>query len=915
MALFTTFTHYNYSDRIIKVVEPKASTRRDADPLTTPDISFNPNDGIYTKQIVNQYRERHNYAIVTEGNEYTYTYTRWFIIDAKRLRTGQYELTLKRDVIADYYENVLNSTFLIEKGTPQLDSPLAFNRESISFNQIKFNDDIELKDTSGVQWIYAYIPKNTVIDDSINVPSSSSTDDTSIYIGSDITKWKYNTNKFIGFDPNLLWTIRATFSTITGGAKVNMLYRFNYNDGSFNSSKPSAYAAGLSLSTTKGTSVFIDERASQIEYYNTLGGWTTFFTALKEILTNYHDANETNEYLSYDGKIVRDATGYYKVSIAEIGTQKYDDIKEGTTLFNLLSAFVNSIGFTGTPNNNSFEWDMNAKIYQTILIPIEQKATSFKLSGTRKTCNDALYDIVAFPFDNGKGETIGGYLSANNMFMCQYDVQRNGATALGTVLGDKLYDIQFLPYAPFSSNLIKKYGTNNYINLSLLEEDKDYTIIKDGDGNSLGLLFYLSTSNYNFIINQEISLTKTTTTTTTTTSISQKYYATSSATAPVNIATFDLSSYNNVQNVRINSVIRTISGVSTDVSSDCGEFYFGGICNVNYLKNIIHTGTDFTFTTTITFENDIIETTDDVEAREKQLIYKISNECDLYRIVSPNYASTFEFSPSKNDGVDHFDVQMTLRPINPFIHIKPHFKSLYGINPQFDARGLILSGDFSFGQLQDNFINYELNNKNYQEIFNRQIEKMDFDNKMGKIEAVTGAIGGTIQAAGQSAAMGGLVGGVSGAVIGGIAGGLASGIGGIADVAIYDKKVLENRRFAQDIYNYQLGNIKALPYTLTRINAQTINYHIFPFIEIFTATDEEKEILKNKLKYDGWTLMTIDTLKNYLIEGEEVYIKGQLIRSYRDVVSTPITTKYNGLFGEDNIIKEIALEISKGVYL
>ena len=51
------------------------------------------------------------------------------------------------------------------------------------------------------------------------------------------------------------------------------------------------------------------------------------------------------------------------------------------------------------------------------------------------------------------------------------------------------------------------------------------------------------------------------------------------------------------------------------------------------------------------------------------------------------------------------------------------------------------------------------------------------------------------------------------------------------------------------MYNFNLQNIKALPYTITRCTALTYNNKLFPFIEKYRCKDEEKEAFINKLNY------------------------------------------------------------------
>jgi hypothetical protein len=73
---------------------------------------------------------------------------------------------------------------------------------------------------------------------------------------------------------------------------------------------------------------------------------------------------------------------------------------------------------------------------------------------------------------------------------------------------------------------------------------------------------------------------------------------------------------------------------------------------------------------------------------------KICNEVELWRLVSPNFDGIFEYSNAKNNGVDYFNVDVTARPFNPYLHLNPNFKSLYGQDWDTPV-GLICNGDFS----------------------------------------------------------------------------------------------------------------------------------------------------------------------------------------------------------------------------
>ncbi|MGC7974463.1 hypothetical protein ACP3WV_22975, partial [Salmonella enterica] len=76
-----------------------------------------------------------------------------------------------------------------------------------------------------------------------------------------------------------------------------------------------------------------------------------------------------------------------------------------------------------------------------------------------------------------------------------------------------------------------------------------------------------------------------------------------------------------------------------------------------------------------------------------------------------------------------------------------------------DSRGLILGGDFSISQINDAWKSYELNNKNYQVMFDRQIQNMEVNNSVAHTMDIVNAFTGTAQGAATGAMGGAMVGG------------------------------------------------------------------------------------------------------------------------------------------------------------
>ena len=202
---------------------------------------------------------------------------------------------------------------------------------------------------------------------------------------------------------------------------------------------------------------------------------------------------------------------------------------------------------------------------------------------------------------------------------------------------------------------------------------------------------------------------------------------------------------------------------------------------------------------------------------------------------------------------------------------------------------------------------YELSNRNYQAIFNRQIENLDVNNQIAKeqqqFQAVTGAltagIGGGASGAIAGAKIGGPYGAIAGAAIGLTAGTALGVAGGVADAQWLARQQEENRSFTIDQFQYQLGNVQALNATVTKSTPLTYNNKVWPILEYYTCTEEEKNVLRNKIKYDGMTIMAIGNLRSYV--GEGTRLKGQMIR-------------LQNLGDDSHIAQAIYEEVNKGFY-
>lgn len=263
---------------------------------------------------------------------------------------------------------------------------------------------------------------------------------------------------------------------------------------------------------------------------------------------------------------------------------------------------------------------------------------------------------------------------------------------------------------------------------------------------------------------------------------------------------------------------------------------------------------------------------------------KFSEE-NYFRITGPNYSSTFEFDPVKNQSLKGFKVDMALKPYNPYFYISPVYGGLYGGDFK-DGRGLILAGDYSLDQVSNAWNNYKLSNKNYELIFNRQIQSLDlkntYQNKLANQQLVSdifSATAGTAQGALAGFFMGG---GVAGAIVGGA----TSAAAGITDTVVnaqnrkMERAIRDDQRQAMiDNFEYQMGNIQALPDTLTKVSAFNPDFKIYPLIEYYTCTDEEKTNVDNAIKYNGIDINIICKLEDF----DKGYVQGAILQFPTDL--------------------------------
>ena len=810
----------NYYNRTIKSYDTLSEYLTNEPILASfSDLNFIPNDGVLTT-----HKLKYNGAIEPDYmlvvDQSTAELSRWFILEQTRTTGGQYEFTLRRDLIADNLQDILDAPVFIEKATiSDPNDPAIYNNESLTFNQIKVSEHL-LRDDTKMPWIVGYVPKDfpqetTTITAPFTVLPSTVTPTFSV---ANLADWEYSQYQSKEAIFNYNYQANVNFKVYAGQEIENYAVQVTPSAATakYLSLAPEAY---YSYSTTT-----LPQRAPEFDaIFKTLTSTTQFSAQV--------DAYLKSEYLFLDAltlQSIKDKTLYvqntntlYQINI-NVSSARIDDASisslasAGDALLDKKPTSV-SVLIGGFTTNGALEdiWSFNIQ-YTTATIELVpyQIGLTFDLpaASSRPHTTDAPYDMFCIPYG-----AIRVRDNADNL-LDYYTTTSNGIlnlmSSLTAQLGEgAIYDIQLLPYCP-ASNLIN-YDTG-YVDAYRWPTNKCTPIYEGSStstakGDKTSLLMWCDTSNFTLTLDDVLS----------------------SANVP----------------------------------------------------------------------NDIIR------ANNPAIVKKLVNETQFMRICSPNYNGVFEFNPQKNNGLSGLQVICSYKPYTPFIQVAPLFNkgSLYGANYK-DGRGLICGGDFSLPQLTDAWANYELQNKNYQKQFDRQIENMEVNNAIQREQqiwsiatgALSGAVGGALASSTVGSALGGpIAGGIAGGV-GAAAGMITSVAGGVRDYQLSEELREEALDYTKDLYSYNLQNIQALPYGLSKVSPFNANNKIFPFLEFYDCTDMEKEALKNKLYYDGMTVMRIGSLQEFR-QSEPSYIKGKLIRLES--------------IGDYHMVSEIANELNKGIFI
>lgn len=778
----------------------------------TQNLNFNPADGINTVYIAgrqnNPYPGTGNYVIYSADN--IVITSRWFIIEQTRNLQGQYTVQLRRDVVVDYYDNILTSPAFIEKAILKDTDPFIYNDEQITVNQIKtYTKDI--KDRSNCAWIVGYLDRKYAGGE-IEITGVTIPD----IIVDSLESWEYNKYRTTSVKALAIDTLQVTAYqsesdydyaiTYYSQALANMPtlpLDWNRSD-RIRIKKPSA---GVTRSPfIPNTNFSMESLLQTLKLEFDFTKWTPYKTQYLPDFSSYSRV-DYDALLTLDGQTIYDKSSnkYYKIELSvnkETEGQTVEIPNDSITGQEVIRILNKQLLIEGMDNFPGAFVTYSYGERQISLINITPANVKIKMpaSAARYHLKDAPYDMFCIPYEDNYKVTDD---TTNPTFtlVSQKLSALNIAQSMAEALGPNLYDIQLLPFCPFTGYTMVN---DHKMSLNCKGDNLRYTLLKVGSTNQ-SLIVWSTASSGNAIVNT----------------------------------------------------------------------------NVNYTENL-----------------------------------KLGNQCDNMRIVSPNYNGIYEFSPAKNKGLQNLYISFTYLPYQPFIRIKPQFGGIYAPadGEQFDdATGLICQGDFSLSYLSDKWAEYQIQNKNYNNIFDREVKNLELSHKLAREQEPLQIAAGVVSGATGGAMSGGIVGGLAGGIAGGILGGAASLAAGLKDREVNETLRQEALDYKRDMFGFQLDNIKALPKSITKVTAYNIINNVFPIIEFYTCTKEEKKAVANKIAWNSMTVGRIDSIINYINNNWEYAVSTEEVITDQGYIKAKII-RIDGIADDFHLLNAISDELNKGVY-
>lgn len=258
----------------------------------------------------------------------------------------------------------------------------------------------------------------------------------------------------------------------------------------------------------------------------------------------------------------------------------------------------------------------------------------------------------------------------------------------------------------------------------------------------------------------------------------------------------------------------------------------------------------------------------------------INKETDTIKIVSPSRASQYIFSPYNNNGNMIFDTKITLKPYMSTIYVRPSTKGL--LMYEWDDKDcLVIQEDFSLTNVTSQWTQYIYNNKNYSNIFERQIQGREFERSWEqKVEQANLKAeewnARNISAQKAKTYTGNLP------IISSIAGAIGTAwqdqdyLRAVQTDLQYNQALYEEGlSLSRDLYNYQLENIKSQPLIPSKITTIDCKFLDGIYLEYYSTNETELASIQNFYFYNGNRIDDYGTFAAYWGN----FVRGKIIIS------------------------------------
>ena len=471
----------NYFDRKIKKYSTLSEYQTNASYKTFSNINFIYGNGVETTQIFNiknkeeSESQHYNYCLVVDKEDKIES--RWFVLEQIRNSAGQYTVSLKRDLISDFWDDIYKSKFYMEKSSfdawdsyglyygSSLFGTAMFNEEPINMNLQPYKKtDISQSDFN---WLTAFIPKmgtgasGTIVAHNYINPNVSGTlteDEMNIL---DVASNGITTSSkaYVYVSPMAEGAIDTTFTALY---EVELKFNGSYSGKTSSKSYGSYYynkvlnpntlyydidAENTPLIMGSYTGSADDAASIATKISNTPKSYGSLILSAAQDYDNYN--NIKNIMNKYNHKIVKkpNDSKYYKLDITYevITSNNKIDKTSATNIYNLIKKADSDFNIGFCKN-----WVAEDVIYYYTISfeEISNIADTLVIPENRQHTIDLPYDIITFPYHKSSNFTFNGKTIINQN---QLAFVNDFANPDGTDDYITAYDVIITPYCPLSN--------------------------------------------------------------------------------------------------------------------------------------------------------------------------------------------------------------------------------------------------------------------------------------------------------------------------------------------------------------------------------------------------------------------------------------------------------------------------------